>query len=103
MNLYGFERIEEKEIFIQLIGVSGVGPKLAITILSGIGLIALTFASGALAILVSATVFYVGVCYFWPTMLGFVSERIPRSGALGLGMMGAVGMANFELNISAFW
>lgn len=37
LNLYGFERIEEKEIFIQLIGVSGVGPKLAITILSGIG------------------------------------------------------------------
>jgi len=41
----------------------------------------------------SATVFAIGVCYFWPTMLGFVSERIPRSGALGLGMMGAVGMA----------
>ena len=41
----------------------------------------------------SATVFAVGVCYFWPTMLGFVSERVPRSGALGLGLMGAAGMA----------
>ena len=30
-------------------------------------------------------------------MLGFVSERIPRSGALGLGLMGTVGMATVGL------
>ena len=30
--------------------------------------------------------------YFGPTMLGFVSERNPCSGALGLGLMGSVGM-----------
>ena len=42
---------------------------------------------------IAATVFAVGVCYLWPTMLGFVSERVPRSGALGLGLMGTVGMA----------
>jgi len=39
----------------------------------------------------------VGVCYFWPTMLGVVSERVPRSGALGLGLMGTVGMATVGL------
>jgi len=44
----------------------------------------------------------VGVCYFWPTMLGFVSERIPRSGALGLGLMGTVGMATVGL-VTAPW
>ena len=44
-----------------------------------------------------ATVFAVGVCYFWPTMLGVVSERVPRSGALGLGLMGTVGMATVGL------
>ena len=46
---------------------------------------------------VAATVFAVGVCYFWPTMLGVVSERVPRSGALGLGLMGTVGMATVGL------
>jgi hypothetical protein len=45
----------------------------------------------------AATVFALGVCYFWPTMLGVVSERVPRSGALGLGLMGTVGMATVGL------
>lgn len=40
----------------------------------------------------AAVVFALGVCYFWPTMLGFVSENIPQSGALGLSLMGGVGM-----------
>jgi len=33
--LYGFLRFEEKQLFEKLITVSGIGPKLAITILSG--------------------------------------------------------------------
>ncbi len=33
--LFGFLRPEEKRLFERLIGVSGIGPKLAITILSG--------------------------------------------------------------------
>ncbi|HZP16714.1 MAG TPA: Holliday junction branch migration protein RuvA [Terriglobales bacterium] len=33
--LYGFLRAEEKRVFEKLINVSGIGPKLAITILSG--------------------------------------------------------------------
>ncbi len=36
IQLYGFFSKEEKEIFISLIGVTGIGPKLAINILSGI-------------------------------------------------------------------
>jgi hypothetical protein len=32
------------------------------------------------------------VCYFWPTMLGVTSERVPKSGALGLALMGGMGM-----------
>ncbi len=34
MELYGFTTIEEKEMFIRLISVSGVGPKVALSILS---------------------------------------------------------------------
>jgi MFS transporter, putative metabolite:H+ symporter len=40
----------------------------------------------------AAMVFYLGVCYFWPTMLGFTAEYIPDSGALGLSLMGGAGM-----------
>ena len=35
LALYGFARHEEKDLFEKLISVSGIGPKLAITILSG--------------------------------------------------------------------
>ncbi len=37
LSLFGFFTKEEKEIFIKLISISGIGPKLAINILSGIG------------------------------------------------------------------
>jgi len=62
-------------------------------IISFAGLLWLSYAETITMAFASATVFAVGVCYFWPTMLGFVSERVPRSGALGLGLMGAMGMA----------
>jgi fucose permease len=72
---------------------SPTGILLISAILSGVGLYWLSYASSLGMALASATVFALGVCYFWPTMLGFVSERVPRSGALGLGLMGAMGMA----------
>ena len=73
--------------------LSPTGILLASSIIAGIGLLWLSYAESGGVAFASATVFAIGVCYFWPTMLGFVSERIPRTGALGLGLMGAVGMA----------
>ena len=35
LDLYGFSSILEREVFVLLIGISGIGPKLSITILSG--------------------------------------------------------------------
>jgi Holliday junction DNA helicase RuvA len=35
LSLYGFATIEERDIFLKLINVSGIGPRSAITILSG--------------------------------------------------------------------
>jgi holliday junction DNA helicase RuvA len=37
LSLFGFSTIEEKDSFLKLIGVSGIGPKLALSVLSGIG------------------------------------------------------------------
>ena len=36
LDLYGFHSTLEREVFLLLIGISGIGPKLAITILSGV-------------------------------------------------------------------
>lgn len=73
--------------------ISPTGVLFISAIISAIGLYALSYSETLWTALLSATVFAVGICYFWPTMLGVVSERVPRSGALGLGLMGAVGMA----------
>lgn len=35
LQLFGFRSVLEKELFLRLIGVTGVGPKLALTLLSG--------------------------------------------------------------------
>jgi len=44
MSLYGFSRLEEKNLFLRLIEVSGIGPKMAMQILSGYDLKTLTMA-----------------------------------------------------------
>jgi MFS family permease len=73
--------------------ISPTGILLASAVVSAVGLFGLSLGGAVLATFGSATVFAVGVCYFWPTMLGVVSERVPRSGALGLGLMGMMGNA----------
>jgi len=44
------------------------------------------------SVFLAAVIFGIGVCYFWPTMIGFVAENIPQSGALGLNLLGGAGM-----------
>lgn len=68
------------------------GVLLGSAIFSTAGLYWLSMAEGASITLMAAIVFAIGICYFWPTMLGFVSEYIPSSGALGLSIMGGAGM-----------
>lgn len=63
---------------------------LASSVLAFAGCLAMGYTSGAL-VFASAGVFALGVAFFWPSMLGFVSENIPQSGALGLAIMGGIG------------
>lgn len=60
-------------------------------IIASIGLYALSLSTTRVVAFVAATVFAIGVCYFWPTMLGVTSERVPKGGALALGLMGGFG------------
>lgn len=41
---------------------------------------------------VAAILFAIGVMYFWPTMIGFIGEYVPSSGALGMSLIGGAGM-----------
>jgi hypothetical protein len=66
-------------------------------VLSGVGLLLLSYANTLPMALAAGTVFAVGVSYFWPTMIGVTSERVPKGGALALAMMGAVGMVTVGL------
>lgn len=60
-------------------------------IISVVAIYLMSSAEGGM-VYVSAILFAIGVMYFWPTMIGFVSEYIPKSGALGMSIMGGAGM-----------
>jgi MFS family permease len=40
----------------------------------------------------AVTVYGIGKTFYWPTLLGVISERFPKGGALALGLSGGVGM-----------
>jgi MFS family permease len=55
------------------------------------GLLLLPLADSPLTGLAAATVWGLGVCFLWPTMLANVSERYPRGGELFVGLLGFAG------------
>ncbi|MDJ0922650.1 MAG: MFS transporter [Henriciella sp.] len=75
--------------------VNPVGMLLVSAIVSSIGLFLISQAGGAM-VYVAAAVFALGVTYFWPTMLGVVAEYMPRTGALGLSLVGGAGMVGLS-------
>ena len=60
-------------------------------ILATIGIYMFSIVTGPMAY-VAAVIFAVGVCYFWPVMVGATAQRVPLSGALGMSIIGGVGM-----------
>jgi hypothetical protein len=71
--------------------LSPAGVLLGSAIFSALGLYLLGHTSGNM-LFAGALIFGIGVCYFWPTMLGFVSENLPKTGAVGINLMGGAGM-----------
>ena len=70
---------------------SPTGVLLMSSVFAALGLYMLGDSTGNM-LFVGAVVFGIGVCYFWPTMLGFVSENMPKTGAVGMNLMGGAGM-----------
>jgi putative MFS transporter len=67
------------------------GVLLGSAVLTTIGIFLLSTLTGS-TVYLGAVVFALGVCFFWPNMIGFVAEKIPKSGALGMSIVGAIGM-----------
>jgi MFS family permease len=67
------------------------GVLLISAILSALGIYLMVHLHGD-AIYFAAVVFGLGVAFFWPCMIGFVAENLPRTGAVGLILMGGAGM-----------
>ncbi len=67
------------------------GVLLGSAILATLGLFLFTQITGT-PVYGVAIIFALGVAYFWPNMIGFVADYIPKSGALGMSIVGAVGM-----------
>ena len=68
-----------------------VGVLLVSSVVAVIGIYLLSTSTGAM-VYIATIVFALGVCYFWPTMIGFVSEYQHGTGALGMSLMGGAGM-----------
>ncbi len=58
---------------------------------AAVGLFICSTAQTPLLWFVGTGLLYFGVCFWWPAMLGITSERFPKTGALGLAVVGAAG------------
>jgi MFS transporter, putative metabolite:H+ symporter len=67
------------------------GVLLGSAVLATIGIYLFSTQTGAMAY-VAAVFFAMGVALFWPNMVGFVAEKVPLSGALGMSVIGGIGM-----------
>jgi len=67
------------------------------SVLTLIGIYMFSTVTGGLSYL-AAIIFATGVCFFWPVMVGATATRVPLSGALGMSIIGGVGMFS-----TAYW
>lgn len=67
------------------------GVLLLSAIVASIGIYMFSTVTGPMAY-VAAVIFAIGICYFWPVMVGAVAQRVPLSSALGMSVIGGLGM-----------
>jgi len=77
--------------------LSPIGLMWVSCLLASIGLYTLSIANSPITALLAATIWGVGVCYMWPTMLGITSERFPKGGAFLIGLTGSAGGLSISL------
>lgn len=67
------------------------GVLLISSIISLIAIYMMSVATGGM-VYVAAILFALGVCYFWPNMISFIAVYLPKTGALGMSLIGGAGM-----------
>ncbi|MEP7266499.1 MAG: MFS transporter [Saprospiraceae bacterium] len=72
------------------------GILLGSAIIATIAIVLMSQASGAMVYL-AAIMFALGVAFFWPNMISFIAEYIPKTGALGMSLIGGVGMVGLSI------
>ncbi len=70
-------------------------------VLAFLGLLALARVDSPVTAIAAATIWGLGVCFLWPTMLANVSERFPRGGEFLIGLMGVAGALAIQFVLPA--
>jgi len=73
-----------------------IGVLLMSAILTTAGIYWMSVANG-FAVYGAAAIFALGVTYFWPTIVGFVAEYLPETGALGMSVIMGFGMFSVSI------
>ncbi|MCF2492251.1 MULTISPECIES: sugar MFS transporter [Dyadobacter] len=74
---------------VKVLGATGI--LWGSSVLAAIGIYLFSTVTGGAAY-AAAVIFAMGVGLFWPTMIGFIAQNVPLSGALGMSIVGGVGM-----------
>jgi len=64
---------------------------------TGLWMLGQGFSNSTWMWMLAVTVYGIGKTFYWPTMLGVISECYPRGGALALGISGGIGMISAGL------
>lgn len=79
---------------IHRLNITGV--LLSSAVISSFAIYMMSIATGGM-VYVAAILFAIGVCYFWPNMISFIAEYQPKTGALGMSLIGGVGMLGLSI------
>jgi MFS family permease len=79
---------------VDMVGQTGI--LLFGAVLAAVGIYMFSTVTGPIAYF-AAVIFGLGVCFNWPTVIGFVAQRVPLSGALGMSIIGGVGMLSTSI------
>ena len=77
--------------------ISSLGLLLASALIGALGLYLISIGQNVGFMFFAASVYAVGKSFLWPTMLGVVGERFPKSATVAMGLMGFAGMTSAGL------
>lgn len=66
------------------------------SVLALLGLWLLSTLTGGV-VYIAAIIFACGIAFFWPNMIGFIADYVPKSGALGMSIVGGAGMFSMTI------